>query len=199
MRTCLKGVSASSTIESIRGFEGSAGRAYFSVLPQLLRADLPEALIPSGRSRRPPGDRFNAILSFGYALLYRSVLNAILSVGLEPAFGFYHTPRSSAHPLVLDLMELFRVALWDIPLIGSLNRLQWDPATDFVVSSSKVWLSSEGKAKAIGLYEKRLKDKWRHPITGYSLSYERTIELEVRLLEKEWSDEPGLFARSRLR
>lgn len=199
MRTCLKGVSRSSSIDSIRGFEGSAGRAYFSIVPNLLRADLPETLLPSGRSRRPPGDRFNAILSFGYALLYRSVLNAILAVGLEPAFGFYHTPRSSAHPLVLDLMELFRVALWDIPLIGSLNRHQWDSGSDFLVSSNKVWLSNAGKTKAIVLYEKRLKDKWKHPVTGYSLSYDRSIELEVRLLEKEWSGEPGLFARSRLR
>jgi len=199
MRTCLKGAGRASSIETIRGFEGSAGRAYFSILPRLLRADLPETLIPSARTRRPPTDRFNAILSFGYALLYRSVLAATLSVGLEPAFGYYHTPRSSAHPLVLDLLELFRVALWDIPMIGSLNRLQWNPDEDFIVSANKVWLSSTGKAKAIGIYEKRLQDKWKHPVTGYSLSYERTIELETRLLEKEWSGEPGLFARARLR
>ena len=47
----------------------------------------------------------NALLSFGYALLYRDVLQAIMAVGLEPAFGFFHRPRSAAHPLVLDLMD----------------------------------------------------------------------------------------------
>ncbi len=126
-------------------------------------------------------------------------MQAALTIGLEPAFGFYHTPRSSAYPLVLDLMELFRVPLWDIPLIGSINRRQWDPAADFISTRAKVWLSEQGKAKAIALYERRLAEQWKHPVLEYSLSYARTIELEARLLEKEWTGQPGLFARARLR
>lgn len=122
-----------------------------------------------------------------------------MTVGLEPALGFFHTPRSTAHPLVPDLMELFRVSVWDIPLIGSLNRRQWDPEADFSVTKEKVWLSREGRKKAIRLYEKRLQECWKHPIMEYSLSYRRMIELEVRLLEKEWSGQPGLFAKTRLR
>lgn len=120
-------------------------------------------------------------------------------MGLEPALGFFHTPRSAAHPLVLDLMELFRVPVWDIAMIGALNRRQWDPRSDFIVARDHVWLSDQGQRKAIELYERRLEERWKHPITDYSLSYARTIELEVRLLEKEWTGEPGLFARARLR
>jgi CRISPR-associated protein Cas1 len=97
---------------SLRGHEGTGARGYFEALPTLLLADFNPALKPAGRSRRPPRDTFNAALSFGHALLYRTVLNAVISVGLEPAFGLYHTARSLAHPLVLDLMELFRVSLW---------------------------------------------------------------------------------------
>jgi CRISPR-associated protein Cas1 len=138
-------------------------------------------------------------LSFGYALLYQNVLQAILAVGLEPALGFFHTPRSSAHPLVLDLMELFRAPVWDLTLIGSVNRLQWEPVGDFQVTPGRVWLSDSGRKKAIELFEKRLCDTWRHPALGYSLSYGRLIELEVRLLEKEWTGRPGLFAQMRLR
>jgi CRISPR-associated protein Cas1 len=104
-----------------------------------------------------------------------------------------------AYPLVLDLMELFRVTLWDVPLVGSLNRGQWNPGTDFEVTRAKVWLSDGGRRKAIGLFEDRLQEAWKHPVLNYSLSYARTIELEARLLEKEWTGEPGLFARSRLR
>ena len=152
-----------------------------------------------GRNRRPPLDRFNALLSFGYGMLYTSVMRALLACGLEPALGFFHTPRSAAHPLVLDLMELFRMPLWDMVVVGSLNRLQWDPAADFVATKAKVWLSEVGRKKAIGLYEGRLEETWKHPVLDYSLSYARTIELEARLLEKEWTGEPGLFARSRLR
>jgi CRISPR-associated protein Cas1 len=151
------------------------------------------------RSRRPPLDRFNALLSYGYGLLHTAVMRAVLATGLEPALGFFHTPRSAAYPLVLDLMELFRATLWDLVLVGSLNRGQWDPAADFAVTKAKVWLSDAGRKKAIGLFEARLEESWKHPVLNYSLSYARTIELEARLLEKEWTGEPGLFARSRLR
>lgn len=178
--------------------EGRAAKAYFDSVPALL-PQASEDFIPDGRNRRPPKDRFNALLSFGYSLLYRTVLESVIAVGLEPSLGYYHTPRSTAHPLVLDLMELFRVSVWDIPLVGSINRRQWDPDLDFAISKEKVWLSDTGRKKAIVLFEKRLQESWKHPVTEYSLSYRRTIELEVRLLEKEWSGQPGLFARARLR
>jgi len=199
MRRALRELPGAAGIDAVRGHEGSAGRAYFSALPSVLGSEVPDEMRPAGRSRRPPKDRFNAALSFGYSLLYRSVLEGVLIVGLEPAFGFYHTPRSAAHPLVLDIMELFRVPVWDVALIGSINRRQWEPNADFRVVKGAVWLSDTGRRKAIGIFERRMQQTWKHPITDYSLSYARTVELEVRLLEKEWSGQPGLFARSRLR
>jgi CRISPR-associated protein Cas1 len=185
--------------ESLRGQEGTAAVHYFHGLRALLNEQVPETLRSASRNRRPPLDRFNALLSYGYGLLHTGVMRAVLAVGLEPALGFFHTPRSAAYPLVLDLMELFRVSLWDLVLIGSLNRGQWDPDADFAVSRAKVWLSEAGRKKAIELFEARLQEAWKHPVLNYSLSYARTIELEARLLEKEWTGEPGLFARSRLR
>jgi CRISPR-associated protein Cas1 len=185
--------------DSLRGLEGSAAVHYFAALRKLLGPQVPDSLRSDGRSRRPPQDRFNALLSFGYGLLHTAVMRAVLASGLEPALGFFHTPRSAAYPLVLDLMELFRVTLWDMPLVGSLNRGQWHPDADFAVTRTKVWLSDDGRKKAIGLFEDRLRETWKHPVLDYSLSYARSIELEARLLEKEWTGEPGLFARSRLR
>jgi CRISPR-associated protein Cas1 len=138
-------------------------------------------------------------LSFGYALLQSLVHRTLLTVGLEPALGFYHQPRTAAPPLVLDLMELFRTLLWDIPLIGSLNRGQWELTEDFAVTPGQVWLSDTGRRKAIELFEQRLTEAYRHPHTGQSLTYDRIVELETRLLEKEWTGCPGLFARLRLR
>lgn len=199
IRALLPLLAKSTEADSVRGYEGSAARAYFRALPTLLAEGTAAELVPEGRSRRPPQDRFNALLSFGYALLQRSVMQAVLSVGLEPALGFYHTPRSAAHPLVLDLMEMFRVPVWDMAVVASINRRQWDVKVDFCIAPGKVWLSESGRRKAIQVYEARIGEVWRHPVTGYSLSYERMIELEVRLLEKEWSGEPGLFARARLR
>ncbi|MCY3729206.1 MAG: type I-MYXAN CRISPR-associated endonuclease Cas1 [Nitrospira sp.] len=199
LRNALRAISHAEGIDSLRGHEGDAGRHYFSGFPGLLRDDLDDRLCFKRRSRRPPRDPINALLSFGYALLYRDVLQAIMAVGLEPAFGFFHRPRSAAHPLALDLMELFRVPLWDMPLVASVNRLQWDVEEDFTHAGKQVWLSDGGRKKAIEVYERRKEDRWKHPVTGYSLSYARLIELEVRLLEKEWAGEPGLFARMRLR
>ncbi len=183
----------------LRGREGEAAHLYWSTFNLLLRDDVPEPLRYVGRSRRPPADRLSALLNFGYALLQTAVMRSILATGLDPSFGFYHTPRSDAHPLVLDLMELFRVMLWDIVVVGSINRRQWDPDADFVATRTHVWLSDQGRRKAIDLFENRLQESWRHPVVDYSLSYARTIELEARLLEKEWTGEPGLFARLRLR
>lgn len=187
------------SIDTLRGHEGAAGRAYWSAFNHLLADAVPEPLRFAGRTRRPATDRLSALLNFGYGLLQTAVMRAVLAAGLEPSLGFYHTPRSAAHPLILDLMEPFRLLLWDIPLIGALNRSQFDPAADFTVTRGAVWLADDGRRKAIGLFEARLEETWKHPVVRYSLSYGRSLELEARLLEKEWSGEPGLFARLRLR
>jgi CRISPR-associated protein Cas1 len=199
IRSALGQIEKAADRDSLRGLEGSAAVGYFRGLSKLLSPSVPESLRYTTRNRRPPIDRFNALLGFGYGLLHTAVMRAILASGLEPALGFFHTPRSSAYPLALDLMELFRVPLWDMVLVGSLNRGQWDPSSNFVATKAKVWLSDDGRKKAIGLFESRLDETWKHPVLGYSLSYARTLELEARLMEKEWSGEPGLFARMRLR
>jgi CRISP-associated protein Cas1 len=199
LRSALAQIPTAPDRDSLRGPEGSAAVGYFRGLARLLSPSVPDSLRYATRNRRPPLDRFNALLGFGYGLLRTAVMRAILAAGLEPAQGFLHTPRSAAYPLVLDLMELWRVPLWDMVLIGSLNRSQWDPEADFAATKAKVWLSDAGRRKAIGLLEGRLDETWKHPVLGYSLSYARALELEARLLEKEWSGEPGLFARLRLR
>jgi CRISPR-associated protein Cas1 len=188
-----------STREQILGHEGAAARAYFCAMGELQAEVIGAPFVPNGRSKRPPRDRFNALLSFGYALLYRDVLSAILQVGLEPSFGFLHRPRSVAFPLALDIMEIFRVPLVDVAVVGAVNRRTFDPDLDFHVTAPRVWLSESGRRSAIEVYERRKQEEYRHPVLGYRISYGRMIELEVRLLEKEWSQEAGLFGRLRLR
>lgn len=197
MRAELRGIDHAPNVDTLRGHEGMAGKLYFSALPVLLDQNQ-ELMHFAGRNRRPPTDPFNAALSFGYSLLYRDVMAAIICVGLDPAFGFFHTPRSAAFPLALDVMELFRVVLWDMPLIASVNRNQWKEE-HFTRTQKQVWLSPDGRRQAIELYEKRKQEQWKHPVLKYSLSYARALELEVRLLEKEWSGSPGLFANMRIR
>lgn len=199
MRRCLRGASHASDVDELLGHEGEAAARYFSAWEALVGPEVDPRLRFVGRTRRPPKDRVSALLGFGYALLLNEVVAAIRSVGLEPALGLYHTPRSSAPPLALDLMELFRVPLVDMPVVAAINRGQWDADADFVETGAKVWLSEAGRRKFIEVFERRKGEEWKHSAVGYSLSYGRMIELEARLLEKEWSGSPGLFATFRLR
>jgi CRISP-associated protein Cas1 len=199
IQAILKLVPQCTSLDKLRGLEGAVAALYFKSFPNLISEELGPAFLFNNRNRRPPKDRVNALLSYGYALLIKDVINAINVVGLEPAFGFYHQPRTAAPPLALDLMEIFRVLLVDIPVLNSLNRNQWEADNDFVISKDHVWLSDEGKKKLVSVYERRKDDTWKHPVIGYSISYGRMLELEVRLLEKEWMNEGGLFAKVRLR
>jgi CRISP-associated protein Cas1 len=195
MQALLKLVNRADSISSLLGVEGKMAAIYFGVLSELVGSEVPEELRFGDRNRRPPKDRFNALLGFGYALLLKDVMSAILAVGLEPALGFYHQPRTQAPPLALDLMEIFRVPLVDMTVMASVNRGQWDVTEDFEVRGQQVWLSNSGSRKFIQLYERRKSESWKHPLLGYSMSYRRLFELEVRLLEKEWMGEGGLFAK----
>lgn len=195
MKAVLKLIPQADSLDSLLGYEGNLAALYFSALPDLISPDAPREMLFSDRNRRPPKDRFNCLLSFGYSLLIKDVMNAILTVGLEPALGFYHQPRSQAAPLALDLMEIFRVPLVDMTVMASVNRNQWDIQEDFDIRGQQVWLSEVGKRKFVELYENRKQETWKHPATGYSLTYRRLLELEVRLLEKEWMGEGGLFGQ----
>ncbi len=195
MQAIIKQIPEINSIKSLLGIEGKIAALYFGALPCILGVDIPPQMRFSDRNRRPPKDRFNALLGFGYSLLIKDVMNSILSVGLEPALGFYHQPRSQAAPLALDLMEIFRVPLVDMIVVASVNRQQWDVNEDFEIRGEQVWLSETGRRKFVVLYEQRKQETWKHPVTKYSLTYRRLLELEVRLLEKEWMGEGGLFGQ----
>jgi CRISP-associated protein Cas1 len=199
IRDALRRAANAAAAEALLGHEGTGAAAYFEGLPLMLAAELDERFRFDGRNRQPPRDRVNAILGFAYGMLYREVLQAIVAVGLHPGVGFYHRPRSAAHPLALDVMELFRVPIVDMAVIPAINRRTFDPVDDFRELPGRVLLSDTGRRKVVEVIERRKADTWRHSVVGYSLSYTRLIELEVRLLEKEWMGEGGLFAKFRLR
>lgn len=199
IRDALRRATDAESCDTLLGHEGTGAAAYFEALPSLLAPELGDEFAFEGRNRQPPRDRVNAILSFAYGMLYREVLQAIVAVGLHPGIGFYHRPRSSAHPLALDIMELFRIPIVDMAVIPAINRRTFDATADFSVLPGRVLLSEAGRKKVIEAIERRKIDTWKHSVVGYSLSYARLIELEVRLLEKEWMGEGGLFAKFRLR
>lgn len=199
IRASLARIERAGDTDSLMGQEGDAAARYWEAFPDLLINDVDRLWIPKGRTRRPPRDACNALLSFCYQLLYRDCVAAILSVGLEPSLGFYHTARSQAYPLAEDLMELFRVPLVDLPTVASINRRQWKAEHVQDCGPAGWLLTDAGRRQAIAIYEERKAETWKHPVTGYSLGYGRLIELEVRLLEKEYTGIPGIFAKRNLR
>lgn len=101
IRQTLARLPAAMSLDTIRGLEGQAAKAYFAAIPSLISDQATDVLIPipQGRTKHPPKDRFNCLLSYGYSLLYGLVHRSLIAVGLEPAFGYFHQPRSAAPPL----------------------------------------------------------------------------------------------------
>nr|WP_321524972.1 type I-C CRISPR-associated endonuclease Cas1c [uncultured Cohaesibacter sp.] len=146
----------------LRGAEGEAGNLYFSVFDHLIRSPDPE-LCWRGRSRRPPLDPINALLSFLYTLLTHDCRAACESVGLDPAVGFLHRDRPGRPSLALDLMEEFRPVLADRLALTLINRRQLR-AKDFAVQESgAVLLSDEARKTVLTAWQERKKDERQHP------------------------------------
>mgnify|MGYP001373238586 CR=1 FL=1 len=157
------------TSDTMRGSEGEAANVYFSVFDHLLRVPEP-GLRWRGRSRRPPLDPVNALLSFFYALLTHECRSACESVGLDPAVGFLHRDRPGRPSLALDLMEELRPVLADRLTISLLNRRQLS-AKDFETrDGGAVFLSEDGRKTALTAWQERKKEERLHPFLEERIS-----------------------------
>ena len=149
-------------INEIRGIEGEAARKYFSVFGDLTRHEN-RTFSFTGRSRRPPRDPVNALLSFLYTLLVHDYRSALETVGLDPAVGYLHRERPGRPSLALDMMEELRPVLADRLALSLINRRQLR-ARDFDHSvSGAVRLSVDARKKVLVAYQNRKKGKLLHP------------------------------------
>ena len=169
--TLLPKLSSAKSVEEARAIEASAARIYWPAVAQLLPSELGfKKRLP--RSRIPPGGRsdpFNAALNIGYAVLRKEVWRAVFLAGLNPYVGFLHKPRPGRMSLVLDLMEEFRPALVDRPLIAAARRKP----------ESLLKLSEDDK--------EAVREVWRvivNHIHGSKRPYTSTIISQARLLAK---------------
>lgn len=149
------------TVDFLRGLEGEAALAYFSVLDQLIRPAVP-ALRFSGRTRRPPQDAFNALLSFLYTLLTHDCRSALETVGLDPAVGFLHRDRPGRPSLALDLAEEFRSLLGDRLALSLVNLRQVGERDFRSADGGAVYLTDEGRKKVLIAYQERKRDQLLH-------------------------------------
>ncbi len=149
-------------LDRLRGSEGEAANLYFSVFDALIRSP-DEQMRWTGRSRRPPLDPVNAVLSFLYTLLTHDCRSACESVGLDPAVGFLHRDRPGRPSLALDLMEEMRPVLADRLALSLINRRQLR-ARDFqITDSGAVLLGDEARRAVIAAWQERKKEERNHP------------------------------------
>jgi len=171
-----------SSIDVLRGFEGAGSATYFGCFGQLLRN--PQFSFDK-RSRRPPTDPVNALLSFGYSLLRHDVQGAANIVGFDPYLGYLHVERYGRPSLALDLMEEFRPLVVDAMVLSVLNRQQFEPE-DFESEplSGAVRLTDEGRKRFLRSYEQKKQSKFKHPMMKRQCSYREAFEIQARLLAK---------------
>jgi CRISPR-associated protein Cas1 len=145
--------------------------------------ELVERFSFEARTRRPPRDRINALLSFAYSMLMREFSQVAWSVGLDPYLGFLHAPRYGKPALALDLMEPFRPLVADSVCLTLINNGEIRPG-DFIERMGAVSLTREGRSKLLLAFERRLGQEITHPLFKYRVSYRRVFEIEARLLSR---------------
>lgn len=181
MQECRKKSVQAESIDSLRGIEGYAAKAYWDIFPSMLTPRDNNQLPMHGRNRRPPKDPVNALLSFGYSMLLRDFMTALHGAGMDPLNGFYHSIVPGRPALALDLMEAFRPLIVDSALLRSVNEGSFTNE-DFIQLPGSCIIREHAKKRWIQAYERRVDEMVTHPVFGYRLSYRRIFTLEARLL-----------------
>ncbi len=171
------------SVELIRGLEGDAARTYFSAFDHLITVSKEDFFFRE-RSRRPPLDNVNALLSFLYTLLAHDVAGALEAVGLDPAVGFLHRDRPGRAGLALDLMEELRPVLADRLALSLINRRQIQANGFKSTEAGAVLMESETRKEVLLAWQKRKQEEIRHPFLGESISFGLLPHAQALLLSR---------------
>ncbi|SFF64544.1 CRISP-associated protein Cas1 [Fontimonas thermophila] len=196
----LRAASRAQSLSELLGIEGTAAATYFGAFAQMLKRDDSASFSFdfTQRTRRPPADPVNALLSYAYALLVRAWTVALVTTGFDPYRGFYHQPRYGRPALALDMMEPFRPLIAESCVIQAINNGEIRP-TDFIGGAGRVNLTEEGRKRFIATFERRMGHEITHPLFGYKISYRRLLEVQARLLGRfllgELTENPNFTTR----
>lgn len=180
---CLSALNEETSLETLRGVEGDAARIYFEVFDHLIVSQKEDFRF-SGRSRRPPTDNVNALLSFLYSLLAHDVRSACESAGLDSAVGFLHAGRPGRPSLALDLMEEFRPFLADRLALSLINRQQVRSSGFKKLESGGVFMDEDTRKEVLVAYQKRKQEEITHPFLNEKCPIGLLSHLQARLLAR---------------
>jgi CRISP-associated protein Cas1 len=173
----------SDALDRLRGAEGMGSATYFAAFSRLLKQQRDDFAFTT-RSRRPPRDRINCLLSFLYALVRHDCVAGLTSIGLDPFVGFLHAERPNRPALALDLMEEFRPWLADRLAITLINRQQISP-DDFVVrEGGAVEFTEAARKRVITAYQQRKQEKLTHPLLEQEFRIARLPFVQARVLAR---------------
>lgn len=179
----LQRLSTTKNLDIVRGIEGDAARIYFGVFGCMVRADRASFAV-DGRSRRPPRDRVNAVLSFLYALVRAECTAALEGVGLDPQVGFLHALRPGRPALALDLMEEFRPVVADRLALTLINRRQLKAEHFEETPGGGVLLNDDGRRAVLVAFQKRKEEELQHRVLKQKVPMGLIPHVQARLLAR---------------
>ena len=171
------------TVDELRGVEGLAAKDYFYAFDDLVLKNKDDFFF-TNRSRRPPLDRLNALLSFCYSILTNDCIAALQGVGLDPYVGFMHTDRPGRASLALDLVEEFRPVLADRFVLTLVNTGAVKPGDFEIRENGGVLLSDSGRKKVLTAWQKKKSDQILHPFLQEKISWGLVPYVQALLLAR---------------
>ena len=166
----LPQITAETSLESLRGLEGAGATAYFSILDDMILQGK-DTFFFRERSRRPPLDAFNAMLSFAYSLLAHDCASALETVGLDAYVGFLHRDRPGRESLALDLMEELRPCFADRFVLTMVNNRIIKPEDFDFRESGAVFLTDTGRKSFLQKWQERKRETITHPFLEEKLPW----------------------------
>jgi CRISPR-associated protein Cas1 len=179
----IEALAGASSLDMVRGIEGEAAKNYFGGLTNLFRQPQP-AFQMNGRTRRPPRDRMNALLSFIYSLLTHDCVSAAASAGLDPSVGYLHCDRPGRPGLALDLMEEFRPYLADRLAVTLVNRQQVKPEGFIERQGGGIEMTDATRRTVVSEYQGRKRDSIHHPVIGRKVLIGNLPNLQAKILAR---------------
>jgi len=179
----LQKIQNTETLNELNGYEGECATTYFGELSNLITAQQDDFKF-SQRSKRPPLDPANALLSFLYAILANDVRSALETVGLDPQVGFLHQIRPGRPSLALDLMEEFRAYLGDRIMLNLINLKQVTIKDFEFRESGEVRISESARKEVLSAYQKRKQEEMTHPLLGEKMTIGLLVHTQAQLLAR---------------
>ncbi|GAB6178762.1 type I-C CRISPR-associated endonuclease Cas1c [Desulfotomaculum defluvii] len=198
MANMVKQLEKAKDLQIIRGLEGQAANLYFSGFNQLILTQK-DSFCMTGRNRRPPLDRINALLSFLYTLLTHEVVAALESIGLDPQAGFLHRDRPGRASLALDVMEELRPHFADRLAITLINRNQINSDGFVIKENGAVVMDDKTRKEVLIAWQKRKQEEIIHPYLDEKVSLGLVPYIQAMLLARhvrgDIEDYPPFFWR----